>query len=370
MSTLEALVNECEASGVSRQVLLVCPDRLPLLLPDRTQQVRDALHPLTRHVRARRHDLPDRRVAVSWPGDNPALAGALAELAKLVPGCAGLARVYDLPRDGEVLLAELDAPGVRPIGRGMGMCVGVGVGVHGMDDQGGGDQGSEPLDDDTLEMFERALGQADLSRFVRRARVMRRTADGAELAWEKRYVDLAELAATLAPGHDPLADRSRLRRLCRSIDHRMLRMLSDPRELIGAAPFALNLNIGSLGGPEFDRFDAALPATLRGRVVLVFSLDDVLADPAWFADVRDDVRRRGHRVLLRGLTAELADAVALDRLVLDYVQLRWSPALGLRALRLGGARAVLAGVDGAVSLRWAEREGVDLFQGAPGSSAV
>lgn len=342
MNTLEALVEECEASGVARRVLLLRPDRLP---SGHVGMARAAMDALTHQPRARRHDLSADRLAVSWSGDNPGLRTALVQLADLKPADGpDLARLFELPRDAAALLAELEEE--EPVSRRLPPRRG------------------EPLDDRALERLELSLAQADLTRFLRRSRVIRQTSAGAQLAWEKRFVSLDELTATLAPGRDALADRSRLRRLCRSVDHRMLRLLSRHGELEGTGPFALNLNVGSVRGPEFARFDAALPTSLRGHVVLVLSLDDVLANPGAFEDARDEVGRQGYRVLLRGITAELADAVALDRMALHYVQLRWSPAMASRHLRLGPAQGVLAHVNGPAAVRWAAREGIELFQAA------
>ncbi len=98
------------------------------------------------------------------------------------------------------------------------------------------------------------------------------------LAWEERTLSLAELAAELLPGYDLAADPWLFRRLTRTLDRRMLALLASPGELAAARPFALDLNVASLLGPEFLRFDAALPPALRGRVVLALSPADVVAD--------------------------------------------------------------------------------------------
>lgn len=273
-----------------------------------------------------------------WRGDNPAWPGAVADLPD-----GTRAELYDLPGDADALMdalpaAERIAPPTPP--RGV------------------------PLDDEALGAMERGLAGADVSRFARRSPVLRRGETGARLAWEKRFLHLAELTDTLTPGRDALADRTRLRELCRFVDTRMLRLLSNLQELSSAGPFAINLNVASLSGPEFARFDAMLPGRLRGGVVLVLSPDDVLADPAGYAAARDAVRRRDFRIMLRGVTAALLPVLALDRMALDYVGLRWSRELGGLRLRLGGAEAVLGGVDGAAALRWAAREGITLFAGS------
>ena len=129
----------------------------------------------------------------------------------------------------------------------------------------------------------------------------------------------------LAPERDLRADRWLFRRLTRTLDRRMLALLAVPGEVRAAGPFGLDLNVASILSPTFLRFDAGLPAALRGQLVLDLSPADVIADPASFLFARDFARARGYRLLLRGITAGLLDAFPLRRTGLDLLQLRWSP---------------------------------------------
>lgn len=179
-------------------------------------------------------------------------------------------------------------------------------------------------------------------------------------------MSVAELAATLAPGHSIEADAWLFRRLTRILDLRMLALLAAPRELRGALPFSLNLNVGSVLSPEFLRFDAALPSVLRGRIVLDLQPADLLADPAAFAFARGFARARGYRLLLRGLTATLLPLLNLPRMELDFAQLRWSPDLAKVApavLQAGPAQWVLGQADHPAAVRWGQDHGITLFQG-------
>jgi len=75
LDALQGLVRDCVASGVGRRVLLLRTDLLPprLTRPHHLQLVRAALEPLMTAERARTHDLPTGRLAVSWRGDAPML---------------------------------------------------------------------------------------------------------------------------------------------------------------------------------------------------------------------------------------------------------------------------------------------------------
>ena len=146
----------------------------------------------------------------------------------------------------------------------------------------------------------------------------------------------------------------------------MLALLSAPRELRGAGPFSLNLNVRSVLSPEFLRFDAAMPSALHGHVMLDMLPADVLADPAAFIFARGFARARGYRLQLRNVTAALLPLLRLHRMELDFVQLRWSPALiGIdpALLQAGTAQWVLNQADDPAALQWGRDQGIGLFQG-------
>jgi hypothetical protein len=205
----------------------------------------------------------------------------------------------------------------------------------------------------------------DVSRFARRRDVCALEPNARfALRWEKRFLSVAELFATLAPDRAAQADPWLFRRLTRTLDHRMLSLLSATGELRDAGPFGLNLNVASILAPEFLRFDAALPLALRGRVVLDLMPADVLADPAAFLFARDFAHARGYRLLLRAVT-ELLDVLPLALSGLDLLQLRWSPALEqVSALPSDPQRIVLAHADRPEAIAWGRARGILLYAGA------
>ncbi len=363
LAALQGLVRDCAAAGVERRVLLLRADLLPprLARPHHLRLMRDALDPLLSAERARLHDLPKGRLAVSWRGPAPALLQQLSDAMEHLLGAGhigpamarNLVRLFELPRDGTELLA---AAGLK-------------------DDAEAAPHRQwaipaapppVPLDAAALATMERELAAADMTRFARRTPVHRLDGSQVQLAWEKRYLSIPELADTLAPGRDIRADAWLFRRLTRVLDSRMLALLAAPFELHRAGPFSLGLNVGSILGPEFLRFDAALPSRLRGRIVLEVQPADVLADPAAFAFARGFAHARGYRLLLRGVTAASLPLLCLPPMALDYVQLRWSPELMRIApatLQAGTAEWVLGRADDDDALRWGRDQGFSLFGG-------
>ncbi len=364
LESLASLVRDTQSAKVGRQALLIRLDCLPppLRRPHHQRLARAALDPLLDADRGRLHELPAGRLAVSWRGEAAANLGrVMAALGHLLldapagtPPLGTLTKMFQLPQDGSALLAAAlegadlgvppCSPPVRPAAE------------------------AAPLDAAALARLEAALAHADVERFARRRPVCAMPictveAGGLSLAWEERLLDLDEIAAELAPGHSLTADPWLFRQLARTLDRRVLALLATPGMLDRALPFGLRLGTDSLVSPEFLRFDASLPARLRGRVVVGFAPADVVADPAGFAFARDFVRARGYQVLLHGVEATLLRVLALPRLELDFVQVAWSATVTRLVLETGGARLVLAGVDDGVALGWAKAQGIPLVQG-------
>ncbi len=365
LDALAVLVRDCTASGVGRRALLLRTDVLPAQLsrPHHLRLACAALDPLTLADRARKHDLPNGRVAVSWRGESAsllrqsldALETLLQDAPQDAPGMPELVGLYELPKDGSALLHEAGAA-VRPESAAEPTEIVPSTPESIL----------APLDAAALHLIEERLATADMARFARRKPVCRLGPRGMQLAWEKRFFSIDELADTVAPGRSAQADPWLFRRLTRVLDRRMLALLSDPDELRQAGPFSISLNVGSILSPDFLRFDAALPPPLRGRAVLDLLPADVLSDPAAFAFARGFARARGYRLCLRGVAAALLPLLNLPSLNVDYVQLRWSQDLARldeSALRPGTARWVLGEAGTQSAITWGEKAGVGLFAG-------
>jgi len=311
---LASLAADCAALGIRRRVLLV---RLPSHLaqpsrPAARRMLMDELAPFAAADRARLYRLPGGRLAAAWREggrDGGQLLERAAERLRLLleadaeglpDAMAGEVRLCRLPEEVRVVQAFLDAANsaglaaAPPPGR--------------------------PLDVPELAALEAALAQADVARFVRRRRIYLAGPGGLVLHREHRVLDLKELAISLAPGRDLSADPWLLRRLCRTLDRRMLALLSDPSEVRGAGPFIVDLLVASLQEAAFARFDGALPPRLRGAVMLRFSAADVIAAPKQALAAVEAARLRRYQTMLAGGGALLSPA----RLGIDLGEVVWS----------------------------------------------
>jgi hypothetical protein len=370
--SLCVLVRECASSGIARRVLLLRLSHVPeeLARPHHLRLARAALDPLSHADRARVFRLPNGDVAVVWRGEAAAALRASLEAVLLlfsdeqerVPDPAALVLSFRLPEEAGALLEAVQEALLRPgDDGGAGAAAGTGP--------------TDPLDPPALAALEGALAQADVARFVRRRQICERLPDGTfRLRWEKRALSVVEIAAALLPERAVRADPWLFRRLTRTLDRRMLALLAAPQELHNAGPFSLNLNVASILSPEFLRFDAVLPAVLRGQVMIDLMPADIMTDPAAFLFARDFAHDRGYRLLLRSVTAELLEVFPLRRIGLDLLSLRFSPELVRLDPDLAPPDAentVLTRADTAEALAWGQAQGILLYLGraaAPSAS--
>ncbi len=353
---LATLVRECGTAGIGRAVLLLRLSQLPegRTRPHHLQLARDALLPLTGAARAQLFHLPNQDHVVVWRGETPALRASLDTLRHLFsddpsfgPDPMAIASVLALPDDAALLhhvIAESLRPRTPPPPpRGAG----------------------QPLDPPTLLALERAIAQADMSRFARREPICRAGLEGFRLAWERRYLSDSELFDTILPDRAPRADLWLFRRLTRTLDRRMLSLLAATEELRGVPPFSINLNVASLLGPEFLRFDANLPAALRGQVVLNLHPEDILTDLASFCFARDFAAARGYRLLLHDVGLTQLALLPPTRLGFDCVQLRFTAPLTAEVLPpdIDPETVILGQADDTAALSWGRSQGIGLYQG-------
>ena len=354
----DALVSECAAAGIARDMLWLRRSDLPAALaePQHLRLAADALAPLAGADRVRMFALPNQDLVAVWRGAAEpmvarcivALRHMFADVPELLLDPQTLLRRFTLPRDAA--LVRLSIAASLPALAGAPVAVDAGL----------------PLTLAALTSLERNLAYADVSRFARRRQVFMRSGDAFQMRWEVRLLSLREIGATLAPDVLMQADPWLLRRLQRCLDRRLLAMLAAQGELQQAGPFGINLSVSSILAPEFLRFDAALPPRLRGLAVIGVALADVIADLPSFTFARDFAAARKYLLLLRDVTPASLALVDAEALSFDLVHLRWSPAWQATPNALAGnnvARLLLGQANSLEAVSWGAAHGITLFQG-------
>jgi hypothetical protein len=357
---LRDLVRQTQASGAARRAVVLHMDRMPAALakPHYHRLARAALSSLSGRDHAQSFELPRGRLAIVWRSrGQEEIEGILASVERLLGDVAQgasqsthqgaivllgqLITIYDLPAQAPWLLDAAAEPELHD-----GRTAGAGLG----------------LDAPLLNRLEESLAQADLSPFLRWRPVIDIEGAAPRLAWEERTICTAELAACLCPGRHLHEATWLFRRLARSIERRMLGLMTGPRELTGNRAFSLGVSVSSILSAAFLAFDAALPAALRGKIVLRLEAADILADTMSFSFARNYAFTRGYKVLVRADGPALLDHRGAG---VDYTEVSLSPEIqadpGLLPDR---ARLVLAGVDDAAQLVWARAQGCLRVKGA------
>ena len=355
---LQTFLGQTERSGTRRRAVMLHTDRLPpdLGRPHHVRLAREALASLAAADRARTFELADGRLVIVWRSQgSDALARAREGLEHLLMGqpegkaplLGELLTLYDLPEQAAWLLDEIGPADPKPQRQ----------------------LPARALDAHQLACLEASLGQADLARFVRWRPVMRLEAAAPSLAWEERYFAVHDIAASLCPEFSIKADPWLFARLTRTLDRRMLSLLTSPREMRGRGTFALHIHIDTILAAEFLAFDSALPLALRGEVILNLSLTDILADPPGYMFARRFAQARGYRLALRGATLVGLSCLNLHDLALDFIHLACTPEItrmtGLASLGMPpSTRLIGGGLDRPSLVRWASGCGFAFGHGA------
>jgi hypothetical protein len=370
-AALVAALRTLAVAEVERRGLLLYLSRLPREMTKRhhLRLVRTAVEPLMGADRARIFRLLDENLVLLWRGDGAQfLHQTMAALELLVADFGddeagqaveveNIVTPLELPRDSPLVLQAIEDSVPRDEATLLRKRTQAAPPLM-------------PLTAAALDLLERSLVQSDVGSFARRSPICSVADNRAmRLKWEKRYLSIPELTRLLIPDYSPTADPWLFRRLSRTLERRMLVLLSDADELRLVRPFLLNLNVSGILSPEFLKFDSVVPSHLRGELVLAVQPADVLSDPASFCFARNFAHERGYRLLLRAVSAELVGVFPRASVGVDLLQLRWSPEMaGVTAAMLAEAAGdpkdvVLAGVDDIDALNWGLDNRIGFFKG-------
>ncbi|MES2711696.1 MAG: hypothetical protein V4653_08955 [Pseudomonadota bacterium] len=361
---LAALVRDTVASGVEREMLVLRLSALPPALRrgHHRRLLEAAWAPLRSSARSRCFDLPNGDLcAVEAPP-----AHLLAQVRELflrtldAEGAARIIRHLHLPAEAAVVIAAIEqALGLASLAEAPPPPA----------------LPAETFTTTALSGAERALAMADLSPMLRTFWACRLDpGGGAPLpVWEERRIDFAGVCAAILPLHDPDSAPWLRRQLRTAIDRRILAGLARPDAVGGLRTSLLPLGIAATGSAEFARFDALLPAMLRGRMAIAFTAEEVLSDPDAFTEARARLRTKQYRLALDARSAATLALIPSEAAGFDLVRLAWSealPALGTPearaladALPLAADRMVLAEVDRPAAIAWGWEMGFRLFSG-------
>ena len=220
----------------------------------------------------------------------------------------------------------------------------------------------------------KAVSRLDLSPMLRRQTTWKLT-DGRtpEAHSEEVFVSVKSLREAVGPAFDAASDRQLFGYLTRWLDRYILRTLSWEHYSVGA-PLSFNINLATIGSPEFAAFDKRRPATWHDRIMLEFQLGDIWADLPAYLKIGQRLKRDGYIRCLDGVVFSALPFLNLRRLDVDYIKVIWDESLltlGETALRelcqsiadCGTERIILTRCDREEALKIGSVLGIQLFQG-------
>lgn len=288
-----------------------------------------------------------------------------------VEDAAAFCRVYDLSKEfsGVVKLVRDPATSLRSCGDAA---------------ESGGERlrvrwqlrghAGRPVPPKLLPKLDAALARTELSNFVRRQPVCRMAADSLpHLLFSELSVSLQALCEAIVPGCDLAAERSVARYLTRTLDRRLLSMLSRQDAQDQRRHLAVPLSLSTLLSESFRCFDGQMSMSRRGSIVLKVSLPDIISDLDVARFAFRLARHRGYRTLLSGISPLVLPLVTLEGLGIDFVRCDCNASLvedptlldqlAEVSRRLAPARLVLADAHSQDALAIGLRAGIELFQG-------
>jgi hypothetical protein len=233
-----------------------------------------------------------------------------------------------------------------------------------------------PLDPRQLSELIDAIERADLSNMMRRQAICGLAAGAApQPMFRELYISIDQLRAIVMPDSNITANPWLFQHLTRTLDLRMLQLLSKNDDRAIAASYSININVSTLLSDRFLAFDAGLSSVTRGTIVFEMQPIDVFSDLGAFMFARDFVKERGYRVCLDGVTNLTLPFVDRERLGIDLVKILWQQEAltgsgdeQLKELRdfvsnFGRAHTILCRCDSEAAISVGRALGIGLFQG-------
>lgn len=254
-------------TGAARRVLLLRPAKLPgwPACAAEAASLRAVLEPVLALPGLVWNDLPDGDSLAIWRRGGEAEVAAVQAAMVATPGVAA---VFDIPTD----LAALQ----------LALAVIAAEHGHAAPSVASGPPPA-PITLEDLAAVERVIGQIELLDRLSAQPVWSFGEGGQKtLAMRALTLDLQGLVDVLVPGRTLAPEPALRARLWRIVSRRLLAQLAARPEIAAAGAISVPSDCAALLSPEFGRFDSALPARLRGRIILEIPLAQAVASVSSF----------------------------------------------------------------------------------------
>lgn len=232
-----------------------------------------------------------------------------------------------------------------------------------------------PITPAILDDVQKKLAFANIVPFIRDQVALRVNPQTKEASIEfyEFFLSVGDLQRTIAPNVNLFGDRALFQDLSRTMDIRMLEMVSRAPHARGTPCISLNLNLETILTPAFGAF---IQQVEKGQKVIVeVTAADLLTNINMYIDVRNVISSMGHAILIDGLTTTTIEMLDVTAMKPDYIKLVWAPELldvtnpanaaNTSAMigEIGADKAILSRCDTAAALGWGMKNGIQVFQG-------
>lgn len=226
----------------------------------------------------------------------------------------------------------------------------------------------EPFDPEILDTLLGKLEHLNTIDFIRRQSVLSLDPQkGNTILFQEFYTSILQLQQKLCPICDLCSDKSLFNQLTQTLDRRMLAALSNPGLTTFPPAISLNLNLSTVSASIFERLTQIWPTP----IIVELQIADIFYDMRRYLETARQMKERGLRILIDGISA--TDLAYLDVPLLkpDFVKLFWSPTwekapadvLLAPYLTNPSWTVILARCGSEDALKWGTSHGIHHFQG-------
>jgi hypothetical protein len=226
-----------------------------------------------------------------------------------------------------------------------------------------------------LDKLMKATASADLEPYLQRRQV--RLVAGAlepRPVLNERFVPTGALLDALMPNCRAIVDPLLSRRLRETIDSRTLAAIASIDDS-GALATCLKTSVATISSKTFQEFDRRCAPKGGHRIVLEFSLIDILMDPVAYLNARAELRGKGYRVMISDMDPFAFISINRAELPADFEKVRWvkefadyrharpQEMFSQMVEEAGNHRVILASCNDSEAFDFGQSAGVNLFSG-------
>jgi EAL domain-containing protein (putative c-di-GMP-specific phosphodiesterase class I) len=229
---------------------------------------------------------------------------------------------------------------------------------------------------DKLAALRQALSVMDMKPVTRRQPVCAVLPDmRVRRVFDELYMNIAHLRKLLSSDAEFFTNRWLFQYITHLLDVRMIDMIINTQDEYFSAPISVNLNVETLLSSAFEKFDSSIAAAKKVSVVIEVPVVDLFSDMHAFKAAIKEVKKRGYRVCLDGLSSESFMSIDREKIGLDLIKVQWNADLVSditsreneelkKAIHMAGTnRIILCRCDNKSALEYGIAIGISLFQG-------